>query len=418
MLRRTSTAVAAALAATLLLTTIPAEATRNSTVDVTNPLPTTAIDKLISREKSKFITESSGVVVADGKTGEYLHTRNPLRGFMPASIMKVVTAVVALDTMGPNYRFKTTVKWDPSKATITLVGGGDPLLRSSQLRQLADKTAAAVGTSSAKLTLKVDSSRFGPFVIPPGWAKSQVPFEVRPVSALVVDDRKTKNPAQTAGDIFARYLRSAGLKVTFKGPGKATGDQVAKVTSYALTASIRRMLHESNNDIAEMLFRNSAVEDGGAGTWEGARAHAFETMQTLGAKMDNIKLVDGSGLSRANRLNAKALVALLQSALSPEHPELAPLATKDLLPEAGAEGTLKARFRYGRTACAKGLVEAKTGSLRDVISLAGYAKNQDGGLAVFSIVVNKIPRRSMETSVRGAIDWMVTALVGCTSPQA
>jgi len=109
---------------------------------------------------------------------------------------------------------------------------------------------------------------------------------------------------------------------------------------------------------------------------------------------------------------------LLSAALDPSHPELTPLATADLLPEAGAEGTLIARFRYGRTACAKGLVEAKTGSLRDVISLAGYAKNQDGGLAVFSIVVNKIPRRSMETSVRGAIDWMVTALVGCTSPQA
>lgn len=418
MSRRFATIAVAALAATLLLGAMPAEAARTSTIDIANPLPATAIEKLIAREGSKFITASSGVVIADGKTGDYLHTKNPLRGFMPASIMKVVTAAVALHTMGPKYRFTTSTMWDESTSTIYLVGGGDPLLRSSQLRDLANKAADAISAGNAKLTLKVDSSRFGAFTIPPGWAKSQIPFEARPVSALVVDDRKTKNPAQTAGEIFARYLRSAGLKVTYKGPGKATGIRVSKTTSYALTAAVRRMLHESNNDIAEMLFRNSAVADGGAGTWEGARAHAFETMQALGVKMDNIKLVDGSGLSRANRLNAKSLVTLLNAALDPTHPELAPLATADLLPEAGAEGTLIARFRYGRTACAKGLVEAKTGSLRDVISLAGYAKNQDGGLAVFSIVVNKIPRRSMETSVRGAIDWMVTALVGCTSPKA
>lgn len=384
-------------------------------VDVTASLPETALTKFVAREGSKFITATSGVVVVDAKTGETVHTKNPLRGFMPASTMKLVTAVVALHSLGPSFRFKTTATWNAETSTLYLTGSGDPILRSKQLKELATKVATAIGTGS-KITLRVDATMYPAFTMPPGWLKSQIPFNARPVTALVVDDRKTRQPAQDAGEIFSRYLRSAGVKNSFVGTGKASGTEVAKVTGLPATVAIRQMLHQSNNDIAEMLFRDSAVYSGKAGTWESARSHAYSVISELGLKMDNIKLVDGSGLSRGNRLSASALATLLGLALDPAHPELAPLATADLLPQAGSEGTLVGRFRYGRTACANGLVEAKTGSLHDVISLAGYAQNAEGGLAAFSIIVNKIPRRSMQSSVRNAIDWMVTALVGCTTP--
>lgn len=385
--------------------------------EATTTLPDSVLTKFTSREGSRFITQTSGVVVVDAKSGDVVHTKNPLRGFMPASTMKLVTAVVALHSLGPTFRFKTRATWNEETSTLYLVGSGDPLLRSKQLKELAGKVAAVIGTATT-IKVRVDATMYPDFTMPPGWLKSQIPGNARPVSALVVDDRNTRRPAQDAGQTFARYLRSEGVKNSFLGSGKSSGVDIGKVTSLPVTVAIRQMLHDSNNDIAEMLYRDSAVYSGKAGTWESARSHAFAVISELGVKMDNIKLVDGSGLSRANRLSASSLATLLGLALDPAHPELAPLATADLLPQAGSEGTLVGRFRYGRTACASGLVQAKTGSLHDVISLAGYAQNADGGLAAFSIIVNKIPRRSMQASVRNAIDWMVTALVGCTTPTA
>ncbi len=382
--------------------------------EITANIPESAIAKFNSRAQSKYITDSTSFVVVDTKSGEVVASKSPLRGMVPASTMKVITATVALESLGESFRFKTHARWNKSTKTLYLIGSGDPLLRSAQLRELAHKVAGAIKVSG-KIKVKVDSSLYPSFTMPQGWAKSQLPGNARPVSALVVDDRNTMHPARDAGEKFAQYVRAAGIKNTFAGEGSASGADIAKVTSLPLTVAIRQMLHQSNNDIAEMLFRDSAIYSDKAGTWESARSHAHATISGLGIKMDNIALVDGSGLSRANRINASALAQVLGLALDPQHTHLAPLATKDLLATAGTEGTLTGRFKFGRTACAKGLVEGKTGSLRDVISLTGYAHNANGGLAAFSVIVNKIPRRSMQTSVRNSIDWMITALVGCTS---
>ena len=164
-----------------------------SALDVTASLPETAVTKFVTREGSKFITATSGVVVVDAKTGELVHTKNPLRGFMPASTMKLVTAVVALKSLGPAFRFKTTAHWNSETSTLYLVGSGDPLLRSKQLQELATKVAGAIGTTT-KVRLRVDATMYPAFTMPPGWLKSQIPGNARPVTALVADDRTTRQP--------------------------------------------------------------------------------------------------------------------------------------------------------------------------------------------------------------------------------
>lgn len=383
-------------------------------LEVTATISDATITRFEDRTGSKFITKDSGIVVIDVKSGDVVHSTNPLRGFVPASTMKIVTAAVALQSLGADFRFKTTANWNAETRTLFLVGSGDPLLRSAQLKELAKKVASALDINSS-IKVKTDSSLFPAFVLPAGWTKSQMPTYVRPVSSLVVDDRKTNKPARTAAEKFSSYLRAAGIKNSYAGEGRASGDTIAKVTGYPVTVAIRQMLRNSNNDIAEMLFRDAAVYSGKAGTWESARSHATSTIASLGLKMDNITIVDGSGLSRANRLNTNSLAALLALALEDSQPKLAPLANKELLPVAGVDGTLRGRFASGRTSCSKGQVMAKTGTLRDVSALAGYARNKDGAVAAFSILVNKIPRRSQQTSVRNALDWMVTALVGCSS---
>jgi len=402
------TMMAAALLA-LLAVCAPAAA-----VPRTQALSSSAIDALVRRESSRFLTTSTAVSVLDATTGETAHDLRGNQSLLPASTMKIITATVALETMGPSHRFKTTALWNAELNTVYLVGGGDPVLRSKQLHTLADSVSAYLPAGTKRVLLQYDVSRFPSFTLPAGWVAGQVPGEVRPVTALQVDDRSVKRPAQYAAQVFARYLTANGLEVTIKGHGTATGELAGDVKSQELRGVIRKMLHDSNNNIAETLFRNSAVEAGLPGDWTHARQHAIDTLTSLGVPLANTKFVDGSGLSRSNRITTNTLSRVLLLGTSADHPKLLPMSTEDLLPAAGKEGTLRLRFHDVKTACAAGLVEAKTGSLRDVISLAGYAKGTDGSTAVFAMIVNRIPRSRSKHMVRYSLDWMVTGLTGCT----
>jgi len=120
---------------------------------------------------------------------------------------------------------------------------------------------------------------------------------------------------------------------------------------------------------------------------------------------------DGSGLSRADRLRPSELVAVLRTAFDAAHPNLASL--QDSLPVAGVTGTLAPdylRYVTSPTRCAAGLVEAKTGSLRGVITLSGFARGADGRLKAFSFLLNQVPST---LGTRRAVDRLATTVTGC-----
>jgi D-alanyl-D-alanine carboxypeptidase/D-alanyl-D-alanine-endopeptidase (penicillin-binding protein 4) len=96
-----------------------------------------------------------------------------------------------------------------------------------------------------------------------------------------------------------------------------------------------------------------------------------------GIALDEVAVVDGSGLSLDNRVTCAALVAVL------ERPETGPLLA-DLLPVAGESGTLERRFEEPPLA---GVLRAKTGSLRSVVALAGLVEDDDPALT-FALVSN------------------------------
>ncbi|MBB4314469.1 D-alanyl-D-alanine carboxypeptidase/D-alanyl-D-alanine endopeptidase [Roseospira marina] len=97
-----------------------------------------------------FDPDEVGYLVYDLDTGEYLAGHNATRAnFLPASVMKVPTTVAALSVLGPDHAFPTLVRFDGVqqggtwRGTLTLVGGGDPVLDSDDLRELVATLKAA-----------------------------------------------------------------------------------------------------------------------------------------------------------------------------------------------------------------------------------------------------------------------------------
>ena len=122
-------------------------------------------------------------------------------------------------------------------------------------------------------------------------------------------------------------------------------------------------------------------------------------------------LYDGSGLSRSDRLTSLQLARIVDRALDARYVDtLWPLQSAQAMPTAGRTGTLKYRFTTTASKCAVGKVWAKTGSLSDVVSLAGFTKGTDGRVKVFAFVVNG---KSSTTTLKQNIDMLAATVNGC-----
>lgn len=89
-----------------------------------------------------------GYAVADLKSGKLLETNKQTLGLPPASTAKAITALYALDALGPNFRFGTQISTNGSIANgvvsgdLFLIGGGDPTLDTNALFDMAAKLKA------------------------------------------------------------------------------------------------------------------------------------------------------------------------------------------------------------------------------------------------------------------------------------
>lgn len=374
---------------------------------------------LPKRTRAKALGKRFSLTVWDPRTGRYVYTKRASAQLRGASTTKVLTAVAALHSLGPDHLMPTVVKAGPTPTQIVLVGGGDPLLTSANLRSLARSTAAALvtaGVGGEDVTVRADDSLFAGSGISRGWARHWVPSEVRPVGPFARDDRETRYPTDDAGRYFARALRAAGVKARYGGEATAgrTAATLAAHPGHTIGQAVARALLVSDNDTAEMLFRQVALAQGQPSTWQGARTAVAESLTELGIPLAKVRIVDGSGLSLDGRLTAGALTAALGAALSPAHPELASL--RPGLPVAGRTGTLKAayrRFTSRPARCAAGRIQAKTGTLADAIALAGYAVGADGRTKVFVAVVNGRPTRYSRLQTRSAVDKVAASITGC-----
>jgi len=410
--RLATTAVAAALVVTGAL--LPA------TTASADELPLSATDQaahdlLTSRSTADRLGSDLAGIVVDAETGQEIWSRTPREQQMPASTVKLVTAVNALESFGPAHRFRTRSMTGETPRRIVLVGGGDPSLSRADLSRLAVRTAAAMTAQGMRrVRVDVDDTLFPAPTNAYGWRSTYVISDVSPVRALVVDQHRSWDTALDTGRVFARLLENQGLRVraVARRTRPAGSGVIARVFGDDLATQVAAMLRTSDNDVAEGLHRLVALQSGHPATWEGAAEAQVTGLARLGITVAPGSLYDGSGLSRRNRLRPTEVVAVLRAAFDPAHPSLAGL-LQGSLALAGVSGTLAPdylRFVTRPTSCAAGLIEAKTGSLMGAIALSGLARGADGRLKVFSFLLNRVPAT---LATRRAVDKLAATVTGC-----
>jgi D-alanyl-D-alanine carboxypeptidase/D-alanyl-D-alanine-endopeptidase (penicillin-binding protein 4) len=335
-------------------------------------------------------------VVQDGDAIAY--SRAADLALAPASTQKLLVAVAALQRLGPDYRFETTVVAPSAPAAdgavdaLWLVGAGDPELGTpdyaaylaSQPRSvgtpvtpmaaLVDQLAAA-GVRGVHNGVHGDDSRFDG----PRWLAGWKPIyrdeaDISPLSALTVNggldhwtpsEVVTGDPTALAGAQLTRLLVARGIGAA-AGPSSvrpANGVVLARAASAPLADIVASMLRSSDNLAAELLVKELDKKAGGSGTTAGGLAIVASTVAGLGIPVAGVHMGDGSGLDPGDRATCPALLAALSMGDRSGFG-----AISNGLAIAGRTGTLVHRFVGTPLA---GQLAAKTGSIDCAVSMVG-----------------------------------------------
>ena len=337
---------------------------------------------------------NTAALAVDLRTGLVVYSHNPGLALVPASNQKLPVAYAALAQLGPGYRFHTEVVGTGSlvgdvwHGNLWLRGYGDPTLEPDDLAALAADVAAA-GIRRVDGAVIGDESWFDAVRTGPGWKPSFYILESPPLSALVVDrglyrGRTSANPALAAASLFRQALEEAGVAVaqrTRTGALAKTGMPLARDLSEPLAEIIRFMGRESDNYTAEMLVKQLGAVYAGRGSTAAGTRVMRAALVAAGIPLAGVRLADGSGLSRLDRLTTNAVVALLEAGLAEGDLRDAFLQS---LAVAGVDGTLQNRLA---SRPARGQVIAKTGTTSIACALSGFVRNR----YAFSILQNGRP---------------------------
>jgi D-alanyl-D-alanine carboxypeptidase/D-alanyl-D-alanine-endopeptidase (penicillin-binding protein 4) len=403
-----------------------------------------------------------GLEVTDVGSGTPLYGVNGDEPFAPASVTKVLTAAATLATLGPQARLHTRamllpagpsptptppvppgpqlspgpIASPPPDRTVVLIGGGDPMLTSlptgsdelpaypqrAHLDDLAIQTAQGLRNAGVdRIRLRYDTSLFTGPTASSQWAHSYTSDVVGPVVALSADagraqpenEGRVSDPAAHTAALLAVELRRAGITVLDKPapqvapPGVPT---IGDVASAPLCAMLEWMLVQSDNDVAEAMARQVAIHDGRPGTFTDGAAAVRAEVAKLGIDLTGVTTYDGSGLSREDRIPPRVLAQTLSLAASGSNQTLRVLIGG--LAVAGVNGTLMLHFYDSRSAAARGVVRAKSGSLQGVVSLTGILPDADGRLLTFAAIAADVASGE-GLAARVALERIAAALLSC-----
>jgi len=352
-----------------------------------------------AKEKVAALAPSALVLVVDEK-GNALIAQNADAPFVPASVTKIVTAWLAMEVLGGDYRFETKFYLDKDRV-LYVRGGGDPFLISEELAPLAQELVAATGKEPIT-GIVLDASYYPSDLRIPGIEDTSESYDalnsalavnfntiaaVRKGNSVVSAEKQTpitplaisefrargpkgsgrislsKNPAVSlkyAGELIAAFIEQAGGSVKGEittGTVPAGLEPVYVHKSRTLSQILVQLLIASNNYIANQVFLEIGGTLGGSVSLEKSLKVANEMLAANGLA-DAIHLEEGSGISRNNNSTALGLAKLLE--LFGPHENLL----------------------HGHDAAMN-----KTGTMSGVSTLAGYADTKSHGRVRFVIAM-------------------------------
>ena len=197
------------------------------------------------------------------------------------------------------------------------------------------------------------------------------------------------DPFQYASKIIADELQILGItlkgKVLLESETKPleNAEQLARYESPSLDELIAIMMKESDNLIADSLFKTlGASYFKRAGNFRNAQQAVKAIFADHGVDLENAYLADGSGLSRHNLMSAELFMSVLSFVYNNEQ-QLGLLSSLSI---AGVDGTMQ-YHRSVRGSQFKGKVIAKTGSMKGVANLLGVVKTAQGD-RLFVLILN------------------------------
>jgi D-alanyl-D-alanine carboxypeptidase/D-alanyl-D-alanine-endopeptidase (penicillin-binding protein 4) len=492
--------VLAVLLALLLTQPVYPASKKKKTVTSSEPKTTSGWLSIVEKAEANQREEWS-VFVKDLRTGETIFQHNPSVRLIPASNRKLMVFALAMDKLGPEYKFRTelgyTGKLDPATGSVSgslvLRSNGDPTMAS---RYLSDRNPASVlrgwiadlkklGIKKIEGDCVIDASAFGPDqdVYPAAWDQSyRTHSYANPPSAIALNEnliRVSVNPASAdgakgrvslfpAGDgvgvvnkTSSSTGRTYGLDARFQGDnrtlllmgrvgrgvkthvvevplpepnfyvsgivrealrneGIAMGGsariirdraEAAKLGNFSPTAwhesiplidLMRIMMVNSDNFLAEQIWRGTAARAKGDGSLASTRRLEQEWLGQLGLPWIEPGH-DGCGLSRDNRVAAAELVAILESVYTSPYQQY----LMNCLPVSGRSGTLRGRS-MGKE---PGRVIAKTGTLSGAASLSGFIRDKQGNPRWgFAVIGNAGGNTNGRLTMRG--DQIIKIMLG------
>ena len=354
-----------------------------------------AVLALIGAQDSLLVVDSDGEVIL---------SKNETRKLLPASILKIFTALVANHYLGADYRFRTEFFID-NDSNLKIKGFGDPRLVSEDVQRIARLLATLLGHKTVIKDLVVDDAYFIQPLTIPGVSSSSQPYDA-PNGALCVNFNTvdfTDSPAgfisaepQTpllpfaeelirkrkiksgrivlshvekentiyAGKLFEYFLKQEGLQINGQvRPGRVNHSLdrlIFRYTSrYSLNEIIAGLLEHSNNFTANQLLITAGIKAFGppGNLQKGVDAALAYASRELG--LTDMTIEEGSGISRKNRLSAREMMRVLK-AFEPNFV---------LLRQQGRDFF-------------------KTGTLDGINTRAGYIASKNGGNYRYVVMVN------------------------------
>lgn len=332
-------------------------------------LKSSAISPILKSAASSKALANPGIILIDPATGETIFEYSAGSFRKPASLLKILTAASLLTYLPPEHRFTTEISTGLEPNTLIIAGSLDPWMERNGV--VAIKMGRVSLPKIVKVALKKLDSDNG-----------------TPIETLRIEysNLHSSDLAFLKALFAARNIKVTTLKVNEAEARLYAKESIAKFDSPPLQTIMDWMLIWSDNTLGDRMAMHAAMKAGFGYTKSGIEKVFVKTLTDLEIDSTGLNAVDGSGLSKSNKVSARMIGLLLLKTYSNEKYRT----IYGGLPVGGVNGTMQTRFIKSAPA-AIGLVRAKTGTLNGTVSLAGYVQGGDQEY-IFAVIADQIPR--------------------------